>query len=165
MENRVSVEFSRMTDDEFRIFSKWSVRNYAKHLIKSGAQECYVKAFLSSKAEFRDVFPEGSKTSDNYLYVVKNYNNEKIGVIGYQKSPFEDNAAFVIENVIKEEFRGKGYGKSALIKLQEDAKQKGFPKMVLNAFKYNTISFNMYEKCGFVVIEDFDDSVIMEKYL
>lgn len=165
MRNSESVEFIKMTDDEFRIFSKWSVRSYAKHLVKSGAEKCYIKALISSKSEFRDVFPDGANTSDNYLYVVKNEHNEKIGVIGYQKSPFEENAAFVIENVIKEEYRGKGYGKRALISLQEDAKQKGFFKMVLNAFKYNTISYNMYKKCGFVVIEDYDDSVIMEKYL
>ncbi len=165
MKESVYVEFIRMSDEEFRKFSKWSVRSYAKHLIKSGAQKSYIKAYFTSRSEFSDVFPEGAKTSDNYLYVVKNNNNDKIGVIGYQNSPFEDNAAFVIENVIKEEFRGKGYGKSALLKLQEDAKQKGFSKMVLNAFKYNTVSYNMYEKCGFVVIEDYEDSVIMEKYL
>ena len=41
--------------------------------------------------------------------------------------------------------------------------KKGFSKMVLNVFKHTTISYSMYQKCGFKVIEDYGDSVIMEK--
>lgn len=47
-----------------------------------------------------------------------------------------DNATFITENVTKEEYRGKGNGKSAFVKLQEDAKEKGFAKKVLNCFKH-----------------------------
>jgi hypothetical protein len=43
------------------------------------------------------------------------------------------------------------------------AKKKGFSKMVLNVFKHNTIAYSMYQNCGFKVIEDYGDSVIMEK--
>ncbi len=159
------VEFVQMSNEEFKVFAKWSVKNYAEDLIKSGAEKYRFKAMKISRAEFKTAFPDGAETKNNYVYIVINENGEKIGVIGYQKSPFEDNAAFVIENVIKEDFRGKGYGKSAFLKLQEDARQKGFSKMVLNAFKYNKVSYPMYLSCGFKVIEDYGDSVIMEKRL
>lgn len=159
------ISFERMNNDAFRIYSKWSVKAYAEHLIKSGDERFRLRALRSAKSEFADVFPEGAASDDNYLYIVINETGEKIGVIGYQKSPFEDNAAFVTENVIKEEFRGLGYGKSALVKLQEDAKEKGFEKMVLNCFKHTKVSFSMYEKNGFKVIEDYGGSVIMEKTL
>lgn len=66
-------------------------------------------------------------------------------------------------NIDKKYFRGKGYGKSAFLKLQDDAKKKGFSKMVLNVFKHNTVAYSMYQNCGFKVIEDYGDSVIMEK--
>ncbi|MBE6821412.1 MAG: GNAT family N-acetyltransferase [Ruminococcaceae bacterium] len=164
MDNKLKqIGFKIMNHDEFRIYSKWSVKAYAEHLIKSGDERFRFKALRAAKSEFRDVFPEGADSADNYLYVVVNEKNEKIGVIGYQKSPFEENAAFVTENVIKEEYRGKGYGKSAFVKLQEDAREKGFSKMVLNVFKHTPISFSMYEKNGFKVIEDHGGSAIMEK--
>ncbi len=155
----------RMNSDEFMVYSKWSVKAYAEHLIKSGDEKFRFKALKAAKSEFNDIFPDGADSADNCLYIVMNKENKKIGVIGYQKSPFEENAAFVTENVIKEEYRGKGYGKSALIKLQEDAREKGFVKMVLNCFKHTPISYSMYEKNGFKVIEDYGGSVIMEKYL
>lgn len=159
------VNLVKMSREEFAVYAKWSVKNYADNLIDSGTEKFRFKAKKEAKAEFNDVFPDGADSNDTYLYVVTNENNKKIGVIGYQKSPFEENAAFVIENVIKEEYRGKGYGKSAFVLLQEDARKKGFPKMVLNAFKHAPISFGMYTRNGFRVIEDYDGSVIMEKYL
>lgn len=157
------ISFKRMNSDEFRVYSKWSAKAYADHLIKSGDERFRFKALRAAKSEFRDVFPDGADSADNYLYIVINEKNEKIGVIGYQKSPFEENAAFVTENVIKEEFRGKGYGKSAFVKIQEDAREKGFSKMVLNVFKHTPVSYSMYEKNGFKVIEDHGGSAIMEK--
>jgi len=157
------ISFKKMNSDEFKIYSKWSAKAYADHLIKSGDEKFRFKAFRAAKSEFRDVFPDGADSADNYLYIVINENNDKIGVIGYQKSPFEENAAFVTENVIKEEFRGKGYGKSAFVKIQEDAREKGFSKMVLNVFKHTPVSYAMYEKNGFKVIEDYGESAIMEK--
>ena len=159
------IVFTNINVNEFKIFSKWSVKNYAENLIRSGDEKYRLKARKAAKSEFNDIFPDGADSADNYLYVIINENGEKIGVIGYQKSPFEENAAFVTENIIKEDYRGKGYGKSAFVKLQEDAKEKGFAKMVLNVFKHTPISFAMYEKNGFKVIEDYGGSVIMEKYL
>ena len=159
------IALVRMNEYDFNVYAKWSVKNYADHLIKSGDEKFRFKARKAAKSEFNDIFPDGADSADNYLYVITNENGEKIGVIGYQKSPFEENAAFVTENVIKEEYRGKGYGKSAFIMLQEDAKEKGFAKMVLNCFKHTPVSFAMYEKNGFKVIEDYGGSVIMEKFL
>lgn len=164
MQNEMKlISFKKMNKDEFRVYSKWSVKAYAEHLVKAGDERFRFIALKAAKSEFNDIFPDGADSKDNYLYVVINEKGEKIGVIGYQKSPFEENAAFVTENVIKEEYRGLGYGKSALVKLQEDAKEKGFAKMVLNCFKHTHVSFSMYEKNGFKVIEDYGGSVIMEK--
>ena len=159
------ITFRKMNAEEFFIYAKWSVKNYADNLIKAGDEKFRFKAKKAAKSEFNDVFPDGADSADNYLYIVTNDKGEKIGVIGYQRSPFEENAAFVTENIIKEEYRGKGYGKSAFVKLQEDAKEKGFAKMVLNCFKHTPVSFAMYEKNGFKVIEDYGGSVIMEKFL
>ena len=159
------ISFRKINREEFEIFEKWSIKNYAENLIKSGDEKFLFKAKRAAKAEFKDVFPNGADTENNFLYVVLNEKGEGVGVIGYQKSPFEENAAFVIENVIKEEFRGMGYGKSAFVKLQEDAKENGYTKMVLNAFRHSKISLGMYERNGFKTVEDYGGSVIMEKML
>ena len=129
---------------------------------RENAARNYASAIADAKFEGME---EGEKIGIEKGEKLGIEKGEKIGVIGYQKSPFEENAAFVTENVIKEEYRGLGYGKSALVKLQEDAKEKGFSKMVLNCFKHTPVSFSMYEKNGFRITEDYGGSVIMEKLL
>lgn len=159
------VTLKKIEENEFIIFAKWSVNNYADNLIKSGDEKLRFKARKAAKNEFKDIFPDGADSADNYLYIIINENGEKIGVIGYQKSPFEENAAFVTENVIKDVYRSQGYGTSAFIMLQDDAREKGFSKMVLNVFRHAHAAFVMYEKNGFKIVEDYGNSVIMEKEL
>ena len=64
------ISFKRMNSDEFKVYSKWSAKAYADHLIKSGDEKFRFKALRAAKREFRDVFPEGAASADNYLYIM-----------------------------------------------------------------------------------------------
>lgn len=157
------IELTKLTADIFDIYKEWSVKTYAEHLKKSGEVKKGTE-YAEAKAEFEDVYPEGADSKNTWLYIAKNENGDSVGVFGYQKSPYGADTAFVTEVVTKEEFRGKGYAKSALAALQADAKQKGFPKMALNVFKHSP-AYIMYVKSGFRVIEEYKGSCIMEKKL
>lgn len=157
------IELCKLTADIFDIYKEWSVKSYAEHLKKSGEVKKGTE-YAESKAEFEDVYPNGADSKDTWLYIAKNENGESVGVYGYQKSPYGADTAFVTEVVTKEEFRGKGYARSALDALQKDAKQKGFAKMALNVFKHSP-AYTMYVKSGFRVIEEYKGSCIMEKKL
>ena len=78
------ISFKRMNNDEFRIYSRWSVEAYAEHLIKSGDEKFRFKARKAAQSEFNDIFPEGADSADNYLYVVVNEKGEKIGEVVYK---------------------------------------------------------------------------------
>lgn len=159
------ISFRKINQNEFEFFKNWSIKNHAENLIKSGEKKLFFIAKREAKKEFQEVFPDGADTKNSFLYIVLNDKGHGVGVIGYQKSPFEENAAFVTENIIKEEYRGKGYGKTAFTALQEAARKNGFGKMVLNVYKHSTAAFEMYVKCGFKIVEDYGSSVIMEKML
>lgn len=152
-----------MTEEEFPAYAQWSVKGYADYLLYK-AEKSRKKALAASQEEFNDVYPDGTKTKDTYLYVVQNDKNEDIGVIAYQKSPYSENCAFITELVIHPEHRRKGYAQSALQFAQADAKEKGFTTMVLNVFK-NSSAFPVYVCEGFRLIEDYPDSAILEKTL
>lgn len=165
MSNSREISFRKINREEFEIFEKWSIKNHAENLIKSGEYKFFFVAKREANKEFKEVFSCGADTQNSFLYVVLNNAGDGVGVVGYQKSPFEENAAFVTENVIKEGYRGKGYGKAAFTALQEDARQNGFGKMVLNVYRHSTAAFEMYLKNGFKIVEDYGGSVIMEKLL
>lgn len=159
-----TVQFRNMTADEFDVFAQWSVNFHSKELIASGEKNKR-KAFVNAKNEFEDVFSGGINTKDSCFYVIQNEEAENIGVVTYQTSPYDSMAAFITEFVIKDSFRGRGYGKGVIVKLFEDAKNKGYSKIMLNVFKHNKTAYALYIKCGFRVVEDYNDSCILEKIL
>lgn len=156
------IHFRNMTPDEFSEFAQWSIGNYANELIESGNISLQ-SGLLEAKKEYNEMLPDGHYSKDNYLYVIENEHNENVGAIWYQKHLQKLETAFICEFVIKKEFRQRGYGRSALEEIIKDAKAKGYSKMGLNVFKFNSIAYFLYLKCEFKVIEDYEGNVIMEK--
>lgn len=165
MSNFVNVYFRNMTEKEFNDFAKDEIRSYAEELIKSGYRKWKITALRASKKEYNETFPQGYHTPENYFYVIQNDKKEDVGKIFYQTHYEKKDVAFITEFVIKEEHRNKGYGKSALKKVAEDAREKGYKKMGLNVFLHNKISYPMYLKDGYKIIEEIDGNAIMEKEL
>lgn len=158
------ISFRKMTQSEFKIFAQWSIKDYAKELVKSGNQSLE-KSLIESETEFNEMLPNGLNSKDNYLYVIQNEELSDVGMIWYQKHLHKPEIAFIGEFIIKEEFRKHGYGKDALKKVAEDAKEKNYNKMGLSVFKFNKIAYSLYLKCGFEVVEIYEGNMIMEKLL
>ena len=53
--------------------------------------------------------------------------------------------------MLKEEFRGKGYGKRIMSLIEEKARELGIKKIGLHVFAYNDIARNLYESVGYKV--------------
>jgi GNAT superfamily N-acetyltransferase len=51
--------------------------------------------------------------------------------------------------VLKPEFRGKGYGKSAMQLFEEDVKVKGVGKTGLHVFSFNEPAVKLYKSMGY----------------
>lgn len=158
------IQFRQMLPEEFEQFAQWSVNDYADDLIKSG-NETAEGAFAASQNEFNEMLPSGLNSLDNYLYVIQNECFVDVGMIWYQKHMQKPTVAFICEFIINKEYRQRGYGKDTLLKIAEDAKDKGFKAMGLNVFKFNQIAYNLYIACGYQVVEDYEGNVIMEKPL
>jgi ribosomal protein S18 acetylase RimI-like enzyme len=67
--------------------------------------------------------------------------------------------AFGYDFMVYEEFRGKGFGKQALMALDEILKSKDVEWMGLHVFGHNTNAFELYKKMGFEIT-----NVQMKKY-
>ncbi len=165
MSDFADVHFRNMTEKEFNDFSKEEIRSYAEELIKSGYKKLKITAMKASRKEYEETFPQGYNTPENYFYIIQNNKNEDVGKIFYQTHYEKKDVAFITEFVINEEYRNKGYGKSALKKVAEDARAKGYKKMGLNVFLHNKISYPMYLKDGYEIVEEIHGNAIMEKEL
>lgn len=71
------------------------------------------------------------------------------GIIGKINIEYNDNSAFICEFGILPEFRGKGYGKAALIEALNLIDDKNINEVVLDVECKNDRALNLYKHCGF----------------
>ena len=88
--------------------------------------------------------------------------------VNMEKSIFanqSDTSRIRLENRNANKQQALQIAKRALKKVAEDAREKGYKKMGLNVFLHNKISYPMYLKDGYKIIEEIDGNEIMEKEL
>ncbi|MHA7963168.1 GNAT family N-acetyltransferase [Paenibacillus sp. CAU 1782] len=156
------IKIRNMSENEFEKFKEWSVNDYAEDLIKSNMSSDKEDAIESAEKEFNEILPMGLSTENNFLYVMINDSLDNVGFIWYEK---EDEAGFICDFLVMQNYRNKGYGFETMKWIEKDAKEKGMRKLKLSVFKFNEPAYNLYHKLNYKVIEDNDGNVIMEKIL
>jgi ribosomal protein S18 acetylase RimI-like enzyme len=132
-------DFDRMIDTEIRGYAEEHVRN--GNWPAEGALE-------RSKKEFEALLPDGIHTKDQYLWSLLDEDSSKIGVLWVQ---VKDHKAFIYDFVIEEAFRGKGYGKQALIAMDEKLKAMNVESVGLHVFGDNITAQELYKKMGYQI--------------
>jgi ribosomal protein S18 acetylase RimI-like enzyme len=132
-------DFDRMLDTEIRGYAEEHVRN--GNWPAEGALE-------RSKKEFDALLPDGIHSKDQYLWSLIDEDSSKIGVLWVQ---VKDQKAFIYDFVIDETFRGKGYGKQALMAMDEKLKAMNVESVGLHVFGDNIIAQELYKKMGYQI--------------
>jgi len=155
------IQLEPMPEDEFNEFLEQAVRDYAEENVKGGrwSQE---NALERSRKDYANLLPEGLNTKDHYLFQVVDMEKKlKLGVI-WLHTRFDDfhPSGFIYEILIDEPFRGQGYGKQAMLAIEEKAREFGLKSIGLHVFVHNTIAVKLYEKLGYQ-----NQSLLMSKDL
>ncbi len=147
-----------MTQEQFDIFLAESIPSYARAK-SSDEGYSYKDALELAKQTFSDLLPDGLDTKDHYLYLLE-VDGVIVGNLWLCKrvSPSGEKFLFIYDIEIKQEFRGKGYSKSALHLTQEKACDLGVSSIGLHVFGSNEIARNLYKGFGFV-----ETNIVMKK--
>jgi len=132
-------DFDRMIDTEIRGYAAEHVRN--GNWPAEGALE-------RSKKEFDALLPDGIHSKDQYLWSILDEENNKIGVLWVQ---VKDQKAFIYDFVVDESFRGKGFGKQALLAMDEKLKSMNVESVGLHVFGDNITAQELYKKMGYQI--------------
>ncbi len=103
-----------------------------------------------SEKELRKEFDELIKKKDIFIYFLE----EDKKVLGFVNILWISNkkVSYLNDILIKEEFRGKGYGKILMDKFMDFSKKKGAKQLGLGVRVENKNAIKMYEKYGFKTI-------------
>lgn len=156
------IKFRNIKEAEFEKYKQYSIKDYAENLIRS-ASKTKKNALESAINEFNSILPDGLKTSDNYMYVIENQDENSVGIIWYGADCDVENSAFIFDFFILDNYRNKGYGTAALLEVEKDARVHGYDKIGLNVFNFNEGAHSLYERCGYKPSKVFEANTIMEK--
>ncbi len=137
---------------DFEVFLEQEIIGYAEDKVKSGNWQAE-DALEKSRKEFERYLPDGRHSKDQFVFTI--FDDEaqrKLGVLWVQVKMDEPRReAFILDFVIDEQFRGKGYGKQALAALDEKLMEMGSESVGLHVFGHNTNAFELYKKMGYEV--------------
>ncbi|MBC7876724.1 MAG: GNAT family N-acetyltransferase [Anaerolineales bacterium] len=139
-----------MTQPEFDAFLERSIPEYAADHVRAG-NWTESESLERSHKEFEALLPLGLKTEGNFLYTL---HDEEISVGMIWLNINRDKtlkSGFIYEVFIEEKFRGKGYGKSIMLLLEEKARELGVKSLGLHVFGSNHIARKLYETIGYEV--------------
>ncbi|RDI36447.1 GNAT family N-acetyltransferase [Falsibacillus pallidus] len=138
------IELRPMTPEQYEKYLEKAIQKYAQEKTASGNWKAE-EALQKSTDEYQRLLPDGVQTENNYLYSA--YDGDlNTGIIWIAK---KEQAAYIYDVYIFDEYQGKGYGKAVMSEIETKAKELGINKMRLHVFGHNTRARGLYEKIGY----------------
>ena len=139
------VKLVKMQQEDLVPYLERGIREYAEDHVRNGNWTA-AESLEKSKKEFQNLLPEGVNSKDQFLYSIVDEAENKIGLLWVQ---VKDHKAFIYDFIIDESVRGKGYGKQALMAMDETLKSMDVESVGLHVFGDNVTAQELYKKMGF----------------
>lgn len=146
-----AVVLDPMTKEEFGPYLEAEIRRYAKANITSGAWSEH-EALALSRADHDRLLPDGIDTPGQNLYTVRDAaSGEAVAMIWIaQRLKGGRVESFIYDIEVREEHRGRGYGRATMLAGIEKAREMGAETVGLHVFGHNAPARALYRSLGFV---------------
>lgn len=156
------IKFKPFVISEFLEFKERSIKECSQGLICSG-KSTELNALRDASKEFNEILPQGIDTLNHYLNNITNEQGENIGYIWFE---IRSNDIFILEFLIYENQRKKGFGRQTLFELEQIAKaSQSVPIIRLHIFEYNIGLQEFYKSIGYEITLAKPGSCWMQKVI
>ena len=141
------ITFRTMKAEEFPNYHDYFIVDYANEIAANFGYSLEKSRAIALKELMNDL-PQNISTPNNFLLCIEESGDDTIGYLWYK---FLDNGetVFILDFVLFDNFRGLGYGKAALIALEEQLFQSGVEQIKLRVAFDNNRALRLYERLGF----------------
>jgi ribosomal protein S18 acetylase RimI-like enzyme len=140
-----------MTRAEFDEWLPRQLAGYAAQIAASGAMP-EAEAWEKARRDTARSFSAGYDTPGQLLFLVLAGTNAVgslwLAVPGPDPDP---RMAWVYDIEVDEEYRGRGYGRAAMLLAETEVRSRGMTSLGLNVFGQNTVARALYESLGYDV--------------
>jgi ribosomal protein S18 acetylase RimI-like enzyme len=154
------LKLRKMTETEFKAFAAQSQRLYIQNKMRANGLT-QREAEEIAAADFARILPHGFLSKNNYLFTLVDSAEHDVGYTWYCVRGAENNRkAFICDIYVRESFRGRGFGRQAMTRIEEHAKAQGLKHIGLHVFGFNEVAISLYKSLGYQTTD-----LVMEKTL
>ena len=140
-----------MSERDFEAYTERTVPRYAEENVTAGAWD---PAVAQEKAEhsYRRLLPDGIATENHHLLnIIDDEHGSCIGMVWFRLDACDGvPSAFICDFEVFDEFRRRGYGRQALLALEDRLHEEGVSRVSLHVFAHNEAARSLYERLGYV---------------
>jgi ribosomal protein S18 acetylase RimI-like enzyme len=143
------IQLIPFDQNDYHTWREQAEKEYAADIILAGNHNAS-EAAEKSRNDFETALPDGLASPNQWIYSIANEAGEKVGMIWFQcieRSMHKE--AFILDLVVFEPYRRKGYAHQAMQAIEEVARQHGMDRIALHVFGHNSGAIRLYEKLGY----------------
>ena len=147
------VRLRPLREDEFPAWDAAHRREYLHGLVEhAGLPPDEAEAKV--ERDLAAVLPDGLATADVRIWAVEAGG----ATVGSVFLGLRDGGAWLYDITIADAERGRGYGRAAMVALEDEVRALGFDRVALNVWGGNAVARGLYRSLGYA-----EDSVHMSK--
>jgi ribosomal protein S18 acetylase RimI-like enzyme len=155
----VGVQLRPMRNDEFIEWLPQMCDDYRRAMIDD-AGVSPEGAGEKAAADMELLFPGGGPSAEQLVFVIE-AEGEAVGELWLcERDDMGRRTLFIYDLHVGEAFRGRGYGKAAMLLAEEEARRRGIDRISLNVFGRNAVARGLYLSLGYT-----ENAVAMSKDL
>jgi len=121
---------------------------YAQAMIRDGAISPE-RAKAKAVDDTERLFPGGRPSAEQSVFVIE-AKGERVGDLWVaEREDDSGQSLFVYLVHVDELYRGRGYGKAAMVCAEDEARWRGLDRVALNVFGGNTVARGLYLSLGY----------------
>jgi len=148
---RVGIELGRPAADDYEAWAAESIAGYAAQIVASGAlgEEA---AWDKARRDHERALPNGLDSPGQLIFRLLD-GGQPVGWL-WLAVPYpagDPSMAWVYAVEVDAAFRGRGYGREAMLLAEAEARARGMQSVGLNVHGSNTIAASLYASLGYQV--------------
>ena len=149
------VQLLPMTQPEYDVWLDNAIRDYAQDKVQAGAWDVG-EALERSRGEFQKLLPTGLSSPDNHLYSIWSDDaplDTPVGVLWIAIPGWKRTLAFIYDIIVFEPYRRRGYGRLAMLALEDKVRVLGLDSIGLHVFGHNSGALALYQQVGYEITD------------
>lgn len=155
----MSVRLRPIGDDEFAAWLPRMRGNYAEDMVRNAGlspEEAAAKA----AEDTGQLFPGERPSAEQSVYAIEAA-GRPVGTLWLaERDDGPHRCLFVYELYVDDRYRGRGHGKAAMVRAEDEARRRGLDLIALNVFGGNAVARGLYRSLGYE-----ENAVAMSKRL